>query len=114
MSDYEFAALLSERVKQIAREAFQEMTNDYIDQTHATNDAAIKLCEQLALIKVKERVTVKEAAMLLSCSESHVRKLVRLARKRKSHHPIPFVDMDGVTVFPLSSLLDWASPEAQV
>jgi hypothetical protein len=34
-----------------------------------------------------------------------------LARKKKSRRPIPFVDMEGVTVFPVCKLLDWASPE---
>ncbi len=100
-------------MKEIAREIFQEVARDYADQSRATDNGAAKLREQLALIKAKEHVTVKEAALLLSCSESHVRKLVRLARKGKSRRPIPYIDMEGVTVFPLSSLLDWASPERQ-
>jgi len=114
MSDHEFATLLSERMKEIAREVFEEVERDYAGQSHLTDDASAKLREQLALIKAKERVTVKDAALLLSCSESHVRKLVKLARKGKSHRPIPFVDMEGVTVFPLHALLDWASPELRL
>jgi hypothetical protein len=69
------------------------------------------LREQLALIKAKEHVTVKEAALLLSCSESHIRKLVARTRKGKTRRPIPFVDMEGLTVFPLGILLAWASPQ---
>lgn len=110
MSEYEFAALLSERMRDIAREVFQEVAHDYLGGSGVTEGAPAKLREQLALIKSKERVTVKEAALLLSCSESHVRKLVRLARKGKSRRPIPSVDMEGVTVFPLNDLLEWASP----
>jgi hypothetical protein len=113
MSDQEIARILSERMREIAREIFQEVARDYADQSRATDKGAATLREQLALIKAKEHVTVKEAALLLSCSESHVRKLVMLARKGKSRRPIPFVDMEGVTVFPLSSLLDWARPERQ-
>lgn len=113
MSDQEIARMLSERMKEIAREIFQEVARDYADQSREMGKGAAKLREQLALIKAKEHVTVKEAALLLSCSESHVRKLVRLARKGKSRRPIPYIDMEGVTVFPLSSLLDWASPERQ-
>lgn len=63
--------------------------------------------------KAKEHVTVKEAALLLSCSESHIRKLVMLAHKGKSLRPFPFVDMEGVKLFPLCDLLDWASPKPQ-
>jgi hypothetical protein len=113
MSDQEIARILSERMKEIAREIFQEVARDYADQSREPDKGALKLREQLALIKAKEHVTVKEAALLLSCSESHVRKLVMLARKGKSRRPIPYIDMEGVTVFPLSSLLDWASPERQ-
>ncbi|HEV7892355.1 MAG TPA: helix-turn-helix domain-containing protein [Pyrinomonadaceae bacterium] len=108
----ELATLLDERIREIARAVFQEAARDLTGQTDLTDgDGPAKLREQLARIKAKERVTVKEAALLLSCSESHVRKLVRLARKGKSHRPIPFVDMEGVTVFPFSELSEWASPE---
>ncbi|MFN2455491.1 MAG: hypothetical protein ABR577_14850 [Pyrinomonadaceae bacterium] len=106
-------ALLQAWIKELAREAFQESARDYMIPPSSKDDASTKLREQLALIKSKERVTVKEAALLLSCSESHVRKLVRLAHKGKSRRPIPFVDMEGVTVFPLRDLLGWASPQQQ-
>jgi hypothetical protein len=114
MSDYEIAAMLSTRMKEIARGVFQEAANHYVDQSPATDAAATKLREQLALIKAKEHVTVKEAALLLSCSESHIRKLVARARKGKSRRPIPFIDMDGVTMFSLCILLAWASPQIQL
>src|SRR5205085_5778041 len=114
MSDHEFITPLREWMKRIAREVFEEVAPGYLGQMNVSDDAPAKLCGQLALIKVKERVTVKEAALLLSCSESHIRKLVMLARKGKSRRPIPFVDMEGVTVFPLSDLLDWASPQPQL
>lgn len=113
MSDYDLAKLFGERMRAIAREVFQEAAHVYIEQSRETNDVSTKLREQLALIRAKEHVTVKEAALLLSCSESHVRKLIMLARKGRSRRPIPFIDMEGVTVFPLRSLLDWANPERQ-
>jgi len=114
MSDHELIAPLREWMKRIAHEVFEEVAHGYLGQTNVTDDAPAKLRGQLALIKVKERVTVKEAALLLSCSESHIRKLVMLTRKGKSRRPIPFVDLEGVTVFPLSDLLDWASPQPQL
>ena len=82
-------------------------------QSSLADDASAKLREQIALIKAKENITVKEAALLLSCSESHIRKLVMLARKGKSSRPIPYVDVDGVRVFPLCALLDWATSKSQ-
>lgn len=111
MNERDFATLLLERIKEIAREVLQEeLEHNKLPQTSPVNEASIKLRQQITLIKAKEHITVKEAALLLSCSESHIRKLVRLARKNKSRIPIPFVDMDGVTVFPLQNLLSWAAP----
>jgi hypothetical protein len=97
-------------MKEIAREVFQEAVREHLSQPRAVDDAPAKLRAQLALIKAKEHITVKEAALFLSCSESHVRKLLREARKGKSRRPIPCVDMAGVTVLPLGELLAWASP----
>jgi hypothetical protein len=113
MNDHEIVALLLARVKEIAREVFQEFARDYLEQSGLTDEAARKMREQIALIKAKEHVTIKEAALLLSCSDSHIRKLVRLTLRGKSRRPIPSVDMQGVTVFPLRDLLEWASPQSQ-
>lgn len=112
MSDHELIALLIERVKEIAREAVREIADDRMTEEDTGNSAAAKLREQIALIKAKENVTIKEAALLLSCSDSHIRKLVKLATKGKSRRPIPYVCMEGITVFPLKDLLVWASPQA--
>lgn len=113
MSDHEFIAILRAGIKEIARETFQEFARDYMVAPGPEDDVARKLREQLALIKSKEHVTIKEAALLLSCSDSHIRKLVKLALRGKSRRPIPYVDMPGVTVFPLRDLLEWASPHSQ-
>ena len=109
MKDQEFVALLDERIEQIARDVLQAIIPDSA-LSHASDEASTRLRGQLELIKVKEHITVKETALLLSCSESHIRKLVMMARKGKSRRPIPFVDMEGVTVFPRETLLVWASP----
>ena len=61
-----------------------------------------------------ERRTAVEIADLLGCSDGHLRNLVSKARRGKSAHPIPFLDLDGVTVFPLAKLLEWAErPKAR-
>jgi hypothetical protein len=114
MDDQEFAGLLHERIKEIAREVFKEEVASHNGSQPPESDDSEKLRAQLSVIKAKEHLTVKEAALLLGCSDSHVRKLVNLARKGKSRHPIPFVDLDGPTVFPLLALLDWASPRSQL
>ena len=114
MDDQDFAELLHERIKDIAREVFKEEVANYQRVQPPESDDSTRLRAQLSAIKAKEHVTVKEAALLLSCSDSHLRKLVNLARKGKSRHPIPFVDLDGPTVFPLFALLDWASPTPQL
>ena len=114
MKNQEFLVLLDARIEEIARAVFFEFDATNKASVEPINDAPAKLRQQLALIKAKEHVTVKEAALLLSCSESHIRKLVMLARKGKTRRPIPYVDMEGVTVFPRESLLNWASPTSHI
>ena len=63
---------------------------------------------RLALVMSKRYVTVAEAAFLLGCSDGHVRNLVGKAKKLATPYPVPFLDLDGVTVFPLDKLLEWA------
>jgi hypothetical protein len=110
----DLGAVFDERIRQIAREVAEEVVQRDTHFPPITIDASAKLREQLTLIKAKEHITVKEAALLLSCSESHIRKLVLLTRKGKAHHPIPFADIEGVTVFQLSSLLKWVSDARQL
>ena len=112
--DPKFGELFEEHVKRIAREAVQELITEQGAYLTARSDASLQFREQLNRIKSKEYVTVKEAALLLSCSESHIRKLVMLTRKGKAHRPIPFVDMEGVTVFCLITLLEWANSSRQL
>lgn len=114
MNDHEFLVLLDARIEEIARAVFFEFDGANKALAEPIDDAPAKLRQQLALIKAKEHVTVKEAALLLSCSESHIRKLVMLARKGKTRRPIPYVDMEGVTIFPRESLLNWASPSSHI
>ena len=114
MKNHEFLVLLDARIEEIARAVFFEFDVANKASAEPLDDAPAKLRQQLALIKAKEHVTVKEAALLLSCSESHIRKLVMLARKGKTRRPIPYVDMEGVTIFPRDSLLNWASPTSHI
>jgi hypothetical protein len=69
---------------------------------------ALEVREKLARISSKERISIGEAALLLGCSDGHVRNLVKKARKRQTRTPIPFCDLDGVTVFSRLALLGWA------
>jgi hypothetical protein len=70
---------------------------------------ALALKDRLARINVKDHISIGEAALLLSCSDGHVRNLVKKARKRQTKRPIPFTDLDGVTVFNRLALLTWAN-----
>ena len=114
MKNHEFLVLLDARIEEIARAVFFEFDGTNKVSAEPIDDSAAKLRQQLALIKAKEHVTVKEPALLLSCSESHIRKLVMLARKGETRRPIPYVDMEGVTIFPRDSLLNWASPTSHI
>lgn len=114
MKNQDILVILDERITEIARAIVQEAIANSIAPVQLSDNRSVKLREQLSFIKAKEHVTVKEAALLLSCSESHIRKLVMLARKGKTRRPITYIDMEGVTIFPRESLLDWARPTSQI
>jgi hypothetical protein len=42
------------------------------------------------------------------CSTSHFYTKITAAKRGKSKHPIPFLDLDGVYVLPREELLAWA------
>lgn len=113
-TDHQFLASLDDHIANIARAIVKEVTSRPIDSSDKSASPSHEFQQRLALIKVKEHITVREAAILLSCSESHIRKLIRLARKNKTPRPIPYVDMEGVTVFPREALQSWASPKPQL
>lgn len=71
---------------------------------------SIALDHQLRLsrIKVKENISVQEAAFLLNCSDGHIRNLVKKAKHRRTRHPIPFNDLDGLVTFNPDTLLGWS------
>jgi hypothetical protein len=73
-----------------------------------TDPKVLELRRKLALINEKEFIYVAEAALLLNCSDGHIRNLVKKAKKNKTKNPIPFIDLDGPTVFKRVALLDWA------
>lgn len=114
MKNHEFLVVLDARIEEIARAVFLECERASNASAQPSDDAPATLREQLAFIKAKEHVTVKEAALLLSCSESHIRKLVMLARKGKTHRPVPYVDIEGITILPRESILEWARPTSQI
>jgi len=114
MKNQDILVILDERMTEIARGIVQEAIANDIAAVQLPDDRSAKLREQLAFIKAKEHVTVKEAALLLSCSESHIRKLVMLARKGKTRRPVPYIDLEGVIIFPREILLDWASAKWQI
>jgi hypothetical protein len=105
-----FITALEERIRAVAREVFAEQTVQGQSVAHLPSDdhTAQEIGKTLRMIRAKEFVTIREAHVLLSCSDGHIRNLVDKARKGKTSYPIPFLDLDGVTVFPLVKLLEWA------
>lgn len=71
------------------------------------DDEAAGTRQALEKIKAKEFASVAEAALLMGCSDSHVRNLVEKAIADRAAYPIPFADLDGVRVFPVQELLQW-------
>lgn len=100
----ELVATVEGRMREIAEDAVR---NQSLSTCRADSPEASELQAQLQLIMVKEFISAKEAALLLSCSGGHIRNLVDKARKGKTVNPIPFCDLDGVTAFRRVELIKW-------
>jgi hypothetical protein len=70
-----------------------------------------ELAGQIARINAKPNITVLEAALLLNCSDSHLYAKISSAKKKATEYPIPFLDLEGVYVFPRVKLIEWAEQE---
>ena len=93
----------------VAREVAERVYEEKREGATPTKDAlADDHHSRLERILAKRYVSVGEAALLLSCSDSYLRKLVKRAQKKETRHPIPFTDLDGHVVFELCKLLAWA------
>ena len=99
--------MMDERIRRIAKEVLEECRTNPAQPVSAT-DEVHRIGETLQKIMAKEFVSIKEVALLLNCSDGHVRNLVGKAQKGKATNPIPYLDLDGVTVFPRLKLLEWA------
>ena len=77
------------------------------------SDDADDYRRRIAVINAKEFLTAKEAAVLLGCSDGHLRNLVREAKKGRKRYPVPFRDLDGVITFPREELLKWSAEPKQ-
>jgi hypothetical protein len=100
---------LDERIRRISREVLVEHQGREPQSGNSSiaDSEDEKLAVTLRRIMAKEFVSIKETALLLNCSDGHIRNLGK-AQKGKASHPIPFLDLDGVTVFPRVKLLEWA------
>jgi hypothetical protein len=65
MTDTDFVALLDERNKMIAREVLQAILPDAVPLP-AIDESSARLRRHLEMLRVKEHVTVKEAALILT------------------------------------------------
>jgi hypothetical protein len=99
---------IEEQVEQIAEKVFERMFEAKTKVPREAWERAERERARLALVMSKRYVTIAEAAFLLGCSDGHVRNLVGRAKKRVTPYPVPYLDLDGVTVFPLDKLLEWA------
>lgn len=99
-------AAFDERARRVAEEAYATLA--WSRRAPGADEAAREMRAKLARIRAKEFVSVAEAALLLGCSDGHIRNLVRKARKGEARAPVPFRDLDGVVVFKLDELLAWS------
>jgi hypothetical protein len=95
---------------------FEVLFEKVLDRALEKRNAAFPVVDEetalkLAKINAKPRITIPEAALLLGCSPSHFYTKIAAAKRGKSKHPIPFLDLDGVYVLPREELLAWAQAE---
>ncbi|MCA1632628.1 MAG: hypothetical protein LC802_02660 [Acidobacteria bacterium] len=88
----DFVTVIDERIRRISREVTEEMLGIARQPAEllVKDVEALNIRESLQRIMVKEFISIKEAHLLLGCSDGHIRNLVDKARKKKTSHPIPF------------------------
>jgi hypothetical protein len=99
-------SFLDERIRTIAKEVLESTL--LTEPATRPHEKTAQISELQQCIMAKEFVSVKEVALLLNCSDGHIRNLVSKAQQGTASNPIPFLDLDGVTVFPRLQLLEWA------
>lgn len=103
---------LSEIGKQLQQLVADEVQKAIATRTQSISTENIERKRIIEEINLKPFITAKEAAYLLSCSESTIRRLVREAKEKTN--PIPYTQLtDGLVVFDRIKLLNWASPHEQ-
>lgn len=95
-------SLLREMIRSEAEQIIQEKAAQ-----QAVNHESTELERQLSEIRSKDFLRLKEAALLLNCSESLLRKQVTLAKRGKIQNPIPYSDRLGIVLFKRTDLLAW-------
>jgi len=104
----------NEHIREVATEVLAaQLTPQHITPDVSTLEAD-DIRARLYVIKAKEFVSIPEAALLLNCSNSHLRNLITKAREGEAEHPIPHRDLDGVTVFNREQLLAWVELDKRV
>ncbi len=101
MSDILNNDSLTALLKSVVKEAVREVINETSLPRHGDDTA-----RKLAVISAKPYLTVPEAELLLGCSNSHLYRKIKDAKRGKTNDPIPFRDI-GVYIFPREELLAW-------
>ncbi|MBA2527902.1 MAG: hypothetical protein ACR2HX_13020 [Pyrinomonadaceae bacterium] len=95
------------QIEEVARRVFREMQSSSSELCQS--DPEIEMVKhRLDRIMAKEFITLSEAAFLLSCSDGHIRNLLKKAHSGETERLIPVRDLDGVFVFNLEELLAWS------
>lgn len=95
------------QIEEVARRVFREMQSSSSELGQSDSELEI-VKHRLDRIMAKEFITLSEAAFLLSCSDGHIRNLLKKAHNGATECPIPVRDLDGLFVFNLEELLSWS------
>jgi predicted DNA-binding protein (UPF0251 family) len=98
---------------EIAARVKQKLVVDAPQSCEQLDPVKMQYQLRLARILVKENISIQEAALLLNCSDGHLRNLIKKAKHKRTSHPIPFNDLDGVFTFNREELTKWSREPKQ-
>ena len=105
----DFSRVLDERIRQVSREVVEQYLGGRAvgSDKKATNIETDGYHQVVQRIMCKEFISVKDASVLLNCSERHIHNLVDRARRGVSDNPIPYRKVGETTTFLRTELIDW-------
>lgn len=107
MSLEQLLNIVTSELTDIARKQAEDVFDEHFPGLSKKTVDVKDKSEIITAIYAKPLWSVAEAALVLPCSENHLRNLIEKALKGDEDNPIPFIDIAGVYGFERDKLLEW-------